>query len=61
MNPDMPWNEEIRASLARVERLAASRTTLGLTQPLSNRTDVRSGPADNSCARPSFFTTPMTL
>jgi pimeloyl-ACP methyl ester carboxylesterase len=25
MNPDMPWNEEIRASWARQERLAASR------------------------------------
>jgi hypothetical protein len=24
MNPDMPWNEEIRASWARQERLAAS-------------------------------------
>src|SRR4029453_5464463 len=24
VNPDMPWNEEIRASFARMERLAAS-------------------------------------
>ncbi len=24
MNPDMPWNEEIRASWARMERLAGA-------------------------------------
>ena len=24
INPDMPWNEEIRAAWARMERLAAS-------------------------------------
>ena len=24
LNPDMPWNEEIRATWARMERLAAS-------------------------------------
>ncbi len=28
MNPDMPWNEEIRATWARMERLAASPGTL---------------------------------
>jgi class 3 adenylate cyclase/pimeloyl-ACP methyl ester carboxylesterase len=42
MNPDMPWNEEIRASLARMERLAASPKTVGVMMPLANRTDVRS-------------------
>jgi class 3 adenylate cyclase len=34
LNPDMPWNEEIRASWARVERLAASPRTLALVMPL---------------------------
>jgi class 3 adenylate cyclase len=42
LNPDMPWNEEIRASLARVERLAVSPKTLGVMLPLSSRTDARS-------------------
>ena len=28
LNPDMPWNEEIRATWARHERLAASPGTL---------------------------------
>src|SRR5690242_8812199 len=34
MNPDMPWNEEIRASWARMERLAASPTTVALVTTL---------------------------
>jgi class 3 adenylate cyclase len=34
VNPDMPWNEEIRAAWAREERLAASPTTVGLMFPL---------------------------
>src|ERR1700760_3790348 len=33
-NPDMPWNEEIRAACARSERLAASPGTVTLMQPL---------------------------
>ncbi len=33
-NPDMPWNEEIRAAWARMERLAASPGTVALMLPL---------------------------
>ena len=40
-NPDMPWNEEIRASWARMERLAASPRTLALMMPLMTELDVR--------------------
>src|SRR6476619_6840586 len=40
-NPDMPWNEEIRASWARMERLAASPGTLSLMMPLVVELDVR--------------------
>jgi class 3 adenylate cyclase/pimeloyl-ACP methyl ester carboxylesterase len=40
-NPDMPWNEEIRASWARVERLAASPRTLALMMPVAMEVDVR--------------------
>ena len=41
LNPDMPWNEEIRATWARQERLAASPRTLALMMPLTRETDVR--------------------
>lgn len=41
VNPDMPWNEEIRASWARMERLAASPRTLSLMRPLAMEVDVR--------------------
>jgi class 3 adenylate cyclase/pimeloyl-ACP methyl ester carboxylesterase len=41
VNPDMPWNEEIRASWARLERLAASPRTLALVRPLAMEVDVR--------------------
>jgi class 3 adenylate cyclase len=41
MNPDMPWNEEIRATWARMERLAASPRTLALMMPLVAEMDVR--------------------
>jgi class 3 adenylate cyclase len=41
MNPDMPWNEEIRAALARVERLSASPRTVALMMPLDYEMDVR--------------------
>src|SRR6478672_10464802 len=41
INPDMPWNEEIRATWARHERLAASPATLDLVMPLSSELDVR--------------------
>ena len=41
INPDMPWNEEIRAAWARHERLAASPRTLALMWPLAAEMDVR--------------------
>ena len=41
MNPDMPWNEEIRATWARMERLASSPRTLALIMPLTAEMDVR--------------------
>ena len=40
-NPDMPWNEEIRASWARLERLAASPRSLALVTSLVAELDVR--------------------
>jgi class 3 adenylate cyclase len=41
LNPDMPWNEEIRAAWARYERLAASPGTFELIQPLVVAFDVQ--------------------
>jgi class 3 adenylate cyclase len=41
LNPDMPWNEEIRASWALQERLAASPATVRLMFPLVSEVDVR--------------------
>jgi class 3 adenylate cyclase len=41
LNPDMPWNEEIRATWGRMERLAASPRTLALMMPLTAELDVR--------------------
>ena len=40
-NPDMPWNEEIRTTWARHERLAASPGTVALVLPLVTEVDVR--------------------
>jgi class 3 adenylate cyclase len=40
-NPDMPWNEEIRATWARHERLAASPGTFARITPLLDEMDVR--------------------
>ena len=40
LNPDMPWNEEIRAAWARQERLAASPRTVALVMPLASELDV---------------------
>lgn len=40
LNPDMPWNEEIRASWARMERLAASPATLAIMHPLTANLNV---------------------
>lgn len=41
LNPDMPWNEEIRTSMARMERLAASPATVALMMALVSELDVR--------------------
>ena len=41
VNPDMPWNEEIRSAWARVERLSASPRTVALMWPLVGEVDVR--------------------
>jgi class 3 adenylate cyclase/pimeloyl-ACP methyl ester carboxylesterase len=40
-NPDMPWNEEIRAAWARHERLAASPGAFADAGPLLNEMEVR--------------------
>jgi len=41
INPDMPWNEEIRVGWARHDRLAASPRTVALLLPLTSELDVR--------------------
>lgn len=41
INPDMPWNDEIRATWARFERLAASPGTWALMMAVVFETDVR--------------------
>jgi class 3 adenylate cyclase len=41
LNPDMPWNEEIRAAWARHSRLAASPATVALMLPVVSGLDVR--------------------
>ena len=41
LNPDMPWNEEVRAAFARQERLAASPKTVRMMMPLIGQLDVR--------------------
>jgi class 3 adenylate cyclase/pimeloyl-ACP methyl ester carboxylesterase len=41
LNPEMPWNEEIRTTWAREERLAASPWTVALMLPLVAEMDVR--------------------
>ena len=41
INPDMPWNEEIRATWARHERLAASPGTVALMMPRVSELKVR--------------------
>src|SRR5687767_11406682 len=40
LNPDMPWNEEIRAGWAKQERLAASPKTVRAMMPLVTQMDV---------------------
>jgi class 3 adenylate cyclase/pimeloyl-ACP methyl ester carboxylesterase len=41
LNPDMPWNEEIRATWARMERIAASPGIVALMMPHVAEMDVR--------------------
>ena len=41
LSPDMPWNEEVRATWARHDRLAASPGTFELMQPLVAAMDVQ--------------------
>jgi class 3 adenylate cyclase len=41
VNPDMPWNEEIRATWARHDRMAASPATVALMLPLVSEMDVQ--------------------
>jgi len=41
LNPDMPWNEEIRASWARFERFSASPAMVAMMVPLFTELDVR--------------------
>ncbi len=56
VNPDMPWNEEIRSAWARAERLGASPRTVALMWPLVAEADVRAVLPDNPGAdarRPS--------
>ena len=39
-NPDMPWNEEIRATWARYERLSASPRTVALMMPVVSELEI---------------------
>jgi class 3 adenylate cyclase/pimeloyl-ACP methyl ester carboxylesterase len=41
LNPDMPWNDEIRATWARHERLSASPRTVALMMPVVAELDIR--------------------
>ncbi|WP_210085491.1 adenylate/guanylate cyclase domain-containing protein [Mycobacterium sp. OAE908] len=41
LNPDTPWNEEIRSATARFERLSASPATVASMMPLMAEMDVR--------------------
>ena len=47
VNPDMPWNEEIRATWARMERLAASPRTASSRDASRDGTGRAGGPSDN--------------
>ncbi len=52
INPDMPWNEEIRATWARHERLAASPATVALMLPLVTEVGRAGAASDNPRANP---------
>ncbi|MDT5185577.1 MAG: hypothetical protein QOI29_3735 [Mycobacterium sp.] len=41
INPDMPWNQEIRAAWARLERLASSPNTAALMHPIAAELNVQ--------------------
>jgi pimeloyl-ACP methyl ester carboxylesterase len=41
VNPDMPWNKEIRATWARMEHLAASPATVAVMLPPTAELNVR--------------------
>jgi class 3 adenylate cyclase len=41
LNPDMPWNEEVRATWARFERLSASPRTVALMMPIVSELEIR--------------------
>jgi pimeloyl-ACP methyl ester carboxylesterase len=59
VNPDMPWNEEIRAGWARMERLAASPTSVGVMLGSSRSWTCRLC-SPRSAFRLSSFSTPTT-
>ncbi len=58
LNPDMPWNEEIRAAWARMERLAASPATVALMLALVSEMDVRARASHSPRADASSSNTP---
>ena len=60
LNPDMPWNEEIRATWARMERLAASPATVALMMPLVCGIGRAGACFPQSVCPPSSSSTPTT-
>ena len=60
LNPDMPWNEEIRATWARMERLAASPATVALMMPLVYGIGRAGASFRQSVCQPSSSSTPTT-
>ena len=60
INPDMPWNEEIRAAWARHERLAASPGTVALMMPLADANWTCGRCFRQSACPPSSSSTPTT-
>ena len=52
----MPWNEEIRATWARMERLAASPTTVALVLPLVRKWTYGRCFRQSECQRSSCTT-----
>ncbi len=60
VNPDMPWNEEIRAGWARMERLAVSPATVALMLASYSRVERAGGASEQSACRPSSSSTLTT-